>query len=204
MSGQHKESSTSRWTRRGFLGIPIVLWRVFAVTAVLAVAGWYVLLGTTGQLSTSGDNIDVVFDTSAAPVVVGPCTASITDAETFDLNGTDLMPGDMCAITFNVINTGSVDAYYQGFGANWVEGFDIGIGSNWDCQTPDWDGDPQNCDDWANEYCGLVIPSDGTPTQIGLMIDVNEGTTPGLTMPFDVNQDGFQFGINLPNPEHCN
>ncbi len=214
MYGEHRDSSTSRWTKRGFLGVPIVMWYLLAATAVLAVVGWWVVLHATGTISTGGTEtqMDIAFvvgsetiDTNAA------CTVVINGADDIAINATGLVPGDYCEATFNVVNTGGVNAYYWGFGADWNAFGNFGLSGQWDWND---NGTPEDgADDFPNiNYCGTTIPADGLPYEIGFRFDVTDGTAAGATHTFgvatgdefDTSNDGFNFSVNpFPVGEGC-
>ena len=206
MSGQHEDSSTSRWTKRGLLGLPVVLWYLLAATAVLAVVGWWVTLNATGTISTGGitTQMDIAFEVGSE-TVDGDCTVLINStADDIAINASVLVPGDYCEATFNVVNTGGVPAYYHGFGADWgASGFDnFGLTGQWNWSENGTPEDP-NDDYPLVDFCGKMIPADGTPTQIGFRFDMNEQTPSGQTHTFGVG-DGFNFSVNMfPEGDGC-
>jgi hypothetical protein len=181
--------TTDRWTKRSFLGIPLIGWALLVATGTaLAVAVFWVTLGTTGTISVSGDTIDdgdFTFVT-ASESVIGPCSITITDATTVDIQATGLAPGDSCVIEVDVANAGAADAALQGFSLH--EGFPQ------DGSVPGpaigWDHDIDNVPQAG--YCGTVIPASGSAT-IGMRIDANGGqVVPGASENF-VEGDGFNL-----------
>jgi len=182
-----------RWMRRGFLGLPLVVWMVLAVaTAALAVVGFFVTLGMTGYVAT-GDGIDVEFVAmDPIPCVDGTTAGSISASATttevnLELGG--LISNDYVYCEVHVINNGPEDAALQ----TWLSGQDpASVHVNLDGTI-------------SGSYCGVVIPGDGTETIVGFQVTIQEGATPGYSYTWlGAPNDGLQFvRADLFDPGGC-
>lgn len=171
-------------TRRTLLGVPVFVW-VLVTAAVAAAAVFVVWLNVNGQVNL-GDGIDVTFvaDSAVATVgtdgpgaPVGTCTVTNT-ADSITLQSDGLVAYDYCEVTVSVINAGPLDARFQRWDNTLTE-------EQFAWTIEDVDG---------SNYCGQLIPSDGTPTTVGFRFQVQETAAAGFSHDFAADEsDGLMF-----------
>lgn len=168
--------------RRTILGLPIFLWvSVAIVGTAVAVVGFMVTLGMTGQVTT-GEGIDVEFVADdplpvATNTLVGSCSASAT-ATNIEVLANGLISNDYCYTEVTVVNSGPEDAAVQ----TWFSGQDpASVHVNLNGTT-------------TGDYCGAIIPGDGSPVTIGLQVNIQPEATPGYQYDWaGAPDDGLQF-----------
>lgn len=169
--------TANRWTKRSFLGIPLIAWAVMALAGTALAAGYFiVIIGATGSLSTvpgvEGLSLDSVTVADGSN-----CSASIVDGE-LDIQANGLAIGDYCGLDVTVANAGPVDAYFQGFQADYATSLGFATVA----------GD-----------CGKLIAASadegvtpGTNT-VGIRAEVDSGTESGGTTFSPTGGDGLRF-----------
>ena len=178
--------TTNRWTKRSFLGIPLIAWALLAMAGTaLAVSYFWVTLGATGTI-TIGDGTDVQFTATPAVVTDGSnCTAEVTGPKSIAIDVPNLQPGDFCEIAVEVENISdpAVDAAFNGFGM-----------ANNPSEVPHFyaqSGDDGNGNPLLY-YCGTPVPANGTPVTV--VVRLNTGNPlPGASYEFRPLEDGFMF-----------
>ena len=171
--------STDRWTKRGFIGIPLIGWALLAMAGTaIAVVVFFLNLGVTGNVSLGeGINTDD-FAYQSVDNVDGVCAATIDVNGDLAITGLDgLFPGDFCEILVTVANTGSADAEFQNFNSHYDPG-----PSHVPFFNHRWDSNGDGTEDV--DYCGTPLPNNDT-AQVGFRLDVYDNMTPNT---------GYSFG----------
>lgn len=171
----------SRWTRRGFLGLPLAMWALIATAATaLAVVGFIVFLPFHGSLTTEG-GIDVSF-VPADPLIGstngdGTCQAVVTaDDITFEI--LNMGPGEYCSFSVDVVNNGE-DANLRSLQPD-MEGYNTYLGS----------------------YCGQLIPGDGNPHTIEFeFTDFEAGVSYGFDSGYNEGLEFVRSDIFTADPD---
>jgi hypothetical protein len=185
--------TTNRWTKRSFLGIPLIGWALLVATGTaLAAFVFMVTLGTTGTI-TIGDGIDedaVYFDAGVS--VDGGCAAAIVGENLNITNLGGLLPGDYCEVYMRVANSGDVPVKFQGFQANYPTGFNTGFQANWSY----WVGEGEDATEVPVTNCGTEVPAadSGVPgtAEVGIRLSIDQNTAPGSSYTFQAG-DGWVF-----------
>lgn len=172
-SAKHQAPRASR-LRRKILGLPVVGWLFVLGGTALAVVGFIVLLGTSGEISAQpGLNIEYVAvdpdQTMRVAGDTGTCEIVFNSPTDVGLGIGGATPGTACQFRVQVRNLGPADAV--------LDGFTLG--------SPGFEGIRATV-----AQCGLVVPGDGTPTSFNFTVWVDD-IAPSQVLNFDPAVDGL-------------
>lgn len=180
---------SSRW-RRKVLGVPIVGWVLGVATTALAVVGFVVLLGTSGNVGSAGA-IDVYYasggDPQATPVAgaLTTCQAARIDEANMELSFNGALPGSACEFSVWINNRASASSAAR------LQGFNL--------DSPAFaSGDIRA----TVAECGQTIPVDAQGN-VTFTIWV-DGLEPGSNLLFNPSLDGLEWVAEaLYDPADC-
>jgi hypothetical protein len=186
----HITPTANRW-RRKLLGLPVAVW-VWSIAAVaLAVAGFIVLLGTSGSFNAA-NGIDVHYNNhvaNSATVQAGTptCTIQFVSPSEIQIGATGALPGDVCRYRVEMANAGTSDAKLQGFVLPAAAPVTAAV------------LDAQN-----GPGCGATLPATSGVGFFAVDITFTAALSPGQVITLNPAQHGFRWVIpNQYNPATC-
>lgn len=173
----------SRWRRR-FLGLPVAVWLLGLAGTALAVAGFLVLLGTSGSV-TAGQAIDVSYKQTGGFSVVdqagAECTVQRQSNAEIRITAANAYPGGHCTFSVRVENGGQAAARLQAFRLN----------------SPAVEA--------AVQTCGQTLAAMNGDADVRFTLTFTDDLQAGQQVTFNPASDGLEWvAANLYNAADCN